>query len=77
MVVASTVAEKAVAAASGSEEGSGANLAPDATFDAVRGGARLILNYDAASNAFTGTVENTTGNAAEQCQDRSASVERD
>ncbi len=50
-------------AASGSEEGSGANLAPDATFDAVRGGARLILNYDPASNAFTGTVENTTGSA--------------
>ena len=42
-------------------EGSGANLALDETFDAVRGGARLILNYDAASNAFTGTVENTTG----------------
>ena len=50
-------------AASGSEEGSGANLAPDATFDAVRGGARLIMNYDPATNAFTGTVENTTGNA--------------
>ena len=48
---------------SGSEEGSGANLAPDAAFDAIRGGARLILNYDAASNAFTGTVENTTNNA--------------
>ena len=46
---------------SGSEEASGATLAPDATFDAVRGGARLILNYDAASNAFQGTVENTTG----------------
>ena len=48
--------------ASGSEEASGANLAPDETFDAVRGGARLIMNYDAASNAFTGTVENTTNN---------------
>ena len=48
--------------ASGSEEGSGANLALDETFDAVRGGARLILNYDAASNSFTGTVENTTSN---------------
>ena len=45
----------------GSEEASGANLAPDETFDAVRGGARLILNYDSASNAFTGNVENTTG----------------
>ena len=48
--------------APGSEEASGANMAPDETFDAVRGGARLILNYDAASNAFTGTVENTTNN---------------
>ena len=47
---------------SGSEEGSGVTLALDETFDAVRGGARLILNYDAASNAFIGTVENTTGN---------------
>ena len=46
---------------SGSEEGSGATLPPDATFDAVRGGARLILNYDAASNSFQGTVVNTTG----------------
>ncbi len=47
---------------SGGEEASGANLAPDATFDAVRGGARLVLNYDAAGNAFTGTAENTTAN---------------
>ncbi len=46
--------------AAGSEEGSGANLALDETFDAVRGGARLIMSYDAASNAFTGTVANTT-----------------
>ena len=45
---------------SGSEEGSGANLAPDETFDMVRGGARLILNYDAGGNSFRGTVENTT-----------------
>ena len=47
---------------SGSEEGSGATLALDETFDMVRSGARLILNYDAASNGFTGTVENTTNN---------------
>ena len=46
----------------GGEEGSGAMLAPDETFDMVRGGARLILGYDPASNAFTGTVENTTNN---------------
>ncbi len=45
---------------SGSEEGSGAMLAPDQTFDAVRSGARLILNYNASTNAFLGTVENTT-----------------
>jgi len=49
--------------ASGSEEGSGAQLGLDDTFDAVRSGARLVLNYDAASNAFIGAVENTTGNA--------------
>ena len=30
------------------------------TFDDVRAGARLILSYDATTNAFTGTVENTT-----------------
>ena len=48
--------------AGGGEEGSGAMLAPDETFDMVRGGARLILGYDATSNAFTGTVENTTNN---------------
>ena len=46
----------------GSEEGSGANLAPDETFDMVRSGARLILNYDAGSNYFEGTMENTTNN---------------
>ena len=51
---------------SGNEEGSGANLAPDETFDAVRGGARLILNYDAASNSFIGAVENTTNNVLNQ-----------
>ncbi len=44
----------------GGEEGSANMLAPDETFDAVRGGARLILSYDAASNSFKGTVENTT-----------------
>ena len=43
------------------EEGGGANaLAPDETFDAVRSGARLSLKYDAPSNSFKGTVENTT-----------------
>ena len=41
-------------------------LAPDQTFDMVRSGARLVLNYDAASNAFIGTVENTTNSVLTQ-----------
>ncbi len=48
------------------EEGSANMLAPDETFDAVRGGARLILSYDAASNSFKGTVENTTNGVLTQ-----------
>ena len=45
----------------GGEEGSGANtLALDETFDAIRSGTRLVLEYDAPSNSFKGTVENTT-----------------
>ena len=44
----------------GGEEGSSGALALDETFDSVRGGARLILSYDAISNSFKGTVENTT-----------------
>ena len=51
---------------SGSEEASGVNLAPNETFDAVRGGAHLILNYDAGDNSFIGTVENTTANILNQ-----------
>lgn len=45
--------------AAGSEEGGNA-LALDETFDKVRAGARLIMSYDAAANAFVGTVLNTT-----------------
>ena len=50
----------------GSESGedgeeSGTQFALGETFDDVRAGARLILAYDSTSNAFTGTVENTTG----------------
>ena len=49
------------------EEGSGANaLVLNETFDMIRGGARLIMNYDAASNSFIGTVENTTNNVLNQ-----------
>ena len=48
-------------AEAGAEEGSRASaLALDETFDAVRGGARLILTYDTPSNSFKGSVENTT-----------------
>ena len=48
-------------------EGSGANtLALDETYNAVRGGARLILSYDAPSNSFKGTVENTTDGILER-----------
>ena len=44
------------------EEGeeSGTQYKLNETFDQVRAGARLILTYDSTSNAFTGTVENTT-----------------
>ncbi len=44
------------------EEGeeSGTELALNETYDEVRSGARLILAYDAQSNSFNGTVENTT-----------------
>ena len=47
-------------AGAGGEEGDAKALAPDETYDSVRSGARLILYYDAASNSFKGTVENTT-----------------
>ncbi len=41
-------------------EESGTELALNETYDTVRNGARLILAYDAPSNSFNGTVENTT-----------------
>ncbi len=50
----------------GGEEATANQLAPDETFDMVRSGARLILSYDASSNAFKGTVENTTNNVLRQ-----------
>ncbi len=50
----------------GGEEAAANQLAPDETFDMVRSGARLILSYDAGSNAFKGTVENTTNNVLQQ-----------
>lgn len=41
-------------------EESGTELALNETYDKVRRGARLILAYDADSNSFKGTVQNTT-----------------
>ena len=49
------------------QEGSGANaLAPDETLDEVRSGVRLSLGYDAPSNSFEGTLENTTGDVLDR-----------
>ncbi|MHC4442194.1 MAG: FxLYD domain-containing protein [Planctomycetota bacterium] len=41
-------------------EESGTQLALNDTYDKVRNGVRLTLTYDAQSNSFIGTVENTT-----------------
>lgn len=46
---------------SGSEE-SGNALTLSETYDAVRNGVRLIINYDKESNSFKGIIENTTVN---------------
>ena len=48
------------------EEATANQLALDETFDMVRSGAQLILSYDPGSNAFKGTVENTTNNVLRQ-----------
>ena len=45
---------------SGSDEESAQQFAKEETYDHTRAGARLILSYDAETNAFTGTVQNTT-----------------
>ena len=44
----------------GEGEESGVYIARADTWDVVRRGARLVLAYNEASNAFVGTVENTT-----------------
>jgi hypothetical protein len=49
----------------GGEE-SGVELGLNETYDKVRNGARLILAYDAQSNSFNGTVENTTDTVLKQ-----------
>ena len=53
------------AGASEGEE-SGTTLILTERYDTVRKGARLILVYDAESNAFSGTVENTTDSTLQQ-----------
>lgn len=47
------------------EEGeeSGEQIGPEDTWDATRNGVRLVLSFDSASNAFVGTIENTTRQA--------------
>lgn len=59
---------------SGEGEESGTELALNATYNKVRNGARLILAYDAKTNAFTGTVEravaNTAGNTVRETPDQ-------
>ncbi len=49
----------------GSEE-SNVEFALNEQYDKVRNGARLILKYDPESNAFKGTVENTTDETLKQ-----------
>ena len=46
--------------AGGEGEEAGAELALDEGYDKVRNGVRLVVNYNAESNSFNGTVENTT-----------------
>lgn len=46
-----------------SGEESGTQLGLGDTYDAVRGGARLIIAYDRGRNAFVGTVRNVTNGA--------------
>lgn len=50
----------------GKGEEDGTEYGLDDSYDVVRKGARLILQYDTNSNAFVGTVENTTEATLEQ-----------
>ena len=61
-VVASACKNIAESGTTSGEEGSGTMLSLNEGYDNTRNGARLILNYDAQSNSFNGTVENTTAN---------------
>ena len=59
VVLAAAVSGCSSAIETGGEE-AGTALALDEMYDVVRNGVRLVMAYDAQSNAFTGTVENTT-----------------
>ena len=48
------------------EEESNTELMLNETYDQIRNGARLILAYEAQSNVFKGTVENTTNETLKQ-----------
>ena len=50
----------------GSDEESANQLTLAETYDQTRKGARLIMAYDAATNTFKGTVENTTNAILQQ-----------
>ena len=47
-------------AAGGSDEESSVRYSLNDKYDEVRNGARLVISYDAATDAFIGTVTNTT-----------------
>ena len=49
-----------------SGEESSIELTLNESYDQVRNGARLIMAYDAQSNSFKGTVENTTDETLQQ-----------
>jgi len=48
------------------EEESSNEYALNESYDTVRNGARLVLNYDKQSNSFKGFVENTTDSTLKQ-----------
>ena len=50
----------------GSDEESAQQFTINETYDKIRNGARLILNYDPSTSAFVGTVENTTNQTLSQ-----------
>ena len=58
----SGVSEREGSEGSGEEGGEEANyrLTKQETYDQLRAGSRLVISYDAAANAFSGAVRNTT-----------------